>query len=75
MIAIHKQKVRDRVDFIRDTMMGAQAQPKDIGTYVSELQREVGDKPVKAPAGDGQKFLAKFPKMVGHKPVTKKAAK
>lgn len=65
MIAVHKQKTRDRVDYIRDTMIGAQGLPKDIKACIKELEAAIGDKPSpNATTGnDGQAFLAKNPKM------------
>lgn len=64
MIAVHRQKTRERLDYIRDTMMAAQAMPKDITKYLSELQGAIGDKPEAGPQkNDAAAFLAKNPKM------------
>lgn len=62
MLSIHRQKTRDRVDLVSDTMMASQAQPKDIKAYVAELAKEVGDAPVTLKS-DASAFLNKNPKM------------
>lgn len=65
MQAIHKQRTRERIDYVRDTLLAAQCMPKDVTKYIAELQVAVGDKPAAEPAPTGGKeFLAKNRKFV-----------
>lgn len=62
MLSVHRQKTRDRVDYIQDNMISAQGMPKHVKDYIRELLKVIGDDVAEAKS-DASAFLSQNPKM------------